>query len=101
MQQNIKLSSLFHFAATGAINAISDSIQEYHVHTCLQFKQRTTESDYIRFFSGGGYVGANLAISIEFDHYANILQMLVLRWKDRRTSGHLYCTRLYFPHPCT
>ena len=34
--------------------SIPKAIQEYEKHTCLRFKERTTERGYIRFYKGNG-----------------------------------------------
>jgi len=41
-------------------NLIQSAMQDYHLNTCLRFKPRTTERNYIKLFSGQGcysYVG--------------------------------------------
>ncbi|XP_057295036.1 hatching enzyme 1.2-like [Hydractinia symbiolongicarpus] len=43
-----------------AIKVIQDAIAEYHDKTCIKFKERTNEANYIMFYQGGGcssYVG--------------------------------------------
>ena len=44
------------FAAQSARTAIQNAMNEYTTRTCIRFAQRTTESDYVRFFRGNGYV---------------------------------------------
>jgi len=36
------------------VQAINDAIKDYHYYTCIQFKRRTTETEYIKFYKGGG-----------------------------------------------
>ena len=45
-------------AGTQARTAIQDAIDEYKARTCVNFVQRTTQADYVRFFRGNGYVNS-------------------------------------------
>ena len=42
-------------AGNDAINAIQDAMKVYREQTCITFQERTTQDDYVRFFSGNGY----------------------------------------------
>lgn len=44
------------FAGQSARTAIQNAMNEYTRESCIRFRQRTTESDYVRFFTGNGYV---------------------------------------------
>jgi len=39
------------FSAQSFGNAIKEAFKEYEQKTCLQFKQRTTENDYVEFIA--------------------------------------------------
>ena len=41
---------------TAARRAIQEAINEYATRTCVRFVPRNSERDYVRFFSGSGYV---------------------------------------------
>ena len=41
---------------TVARQAIQEAINEYATRTCVRFVPRNSESDYVRFFRGSGYV---------------------------------------------
>jgi len=37
-----------------AIKAINEAIARYHEYTCIRFKKKTTENEYLSFYKGGG-----------------------------------------------
>ena len=41
-------------SANDAKHTIEQAIQHYNQHTCIRFKHRTNEKDYVRFFKGNG-----------------------------------------------
>lgn len=43
-------------AGDNAIEAIEDAMDAYEDQTCISFQERTNQEDYVRFFSGNGYV---------------------------------------------
>ena len=38
------------------MKSINDAFAEYRKHTCIKFKKRTYESQYVKFHKGGGWV---------------------------------------------
>lgn len=43
-------------AGDSAIDAIEAAMNAYEEQTCISFQERTNQEDYVRFFSGNGYV---------------------------------------------
>ena len=43
-------------AGSRAISAINQGIAEWQAATCIRFKKRTTETNYLEFFRGSGCV---------------------------------------------
>ena len=39
-----------------ANSELTKAIEQYHKYTCIRFVKRTSESGYINFYRGGGYV---------------------------------------------
>lgn len=47
---------LYPTAGDRAIEAIQDAMDVYEVQTCISFQERSNQEDYVRFFSGNGYI---------------------------------------------
>lgn len=50
--------TLYYTIATNdqrTLNAIAQAMNEYRQRTCIRFVERTTQSDYVRFYKGTGY----------------------------------------------
>ena len=52
----------FYFVFTGQhkdyIKRVEDAMREFHENTCLKFKKRDRERDYVEIVYGSGYVNA-------------------------------------------
>ena len=52
------------FTGEYAREAILEAMDAYMEQTCITFEERTTQEDYVRFFSGDGLVGHFAALEI-------------------------------------
>lgn len=54
-QTLVKLDFLF-FLDDSGMQAIKDAIADYHKFTCIRFKPRINERQYLYFYRGPGYI---------------------------------------------
>ena len=60
-----------------AISAIQEAMDRYTEQTCITFEARSDEEDYVRFYSGNGYVCQYLLYSMTpFIIYLHAVEIL-------------------------